>query len=169
MPKEYPPKGYSLDVKFFIGVDPGASGGIATIDTSFLINLQKMPSTDRDILDHLYTFHQGIAVLEKVGGYIGSGQPGSAMFKFGANYGALKMALVASEIPFIEVTPQKWQKSLGITPRRKNESKTQWKNRLKAFAQQLFPKESITLATCDALLIAEYCRRSHLERNRYAV
>lgn len=39
------------------------------------------------------------------------------------------------------------------------ESETQWKNRLKAKAQQLFPQQEVTLATADALLIAEFGRR----------
>ena len=41
-------------------------------------------------------------------------------------------------------------------------SKTEWKNKLKAKAQQLFPvwSKRITLATADALLIAEYGREN---------
>ena len=39
-------------------------------------------------------------------------------------------------------------------------SKTEWKNKLKAKAQQLFPGEKVTLATCDSLLIAEYGRKN---------
>jgi hypothetical protein len=43
-------------------------------------------------------------------------------------------------------------------------TKTEWKNRLKAKAQQLFPQQSkhITLKTADALLIAEYARKNNL-------
>jgi hypothetical protein len=83
------------------------------------------------------------------------------MFNFGANYGALRMALTAAGIPFEEVVPGVWQRGLNIPPRKKTEGKTAWKNRLKAKAQQLFPSVKITLATADALLIAEFCRRKH--------
>lgn len=99
------------------------------------------------------------AVIERVSGYVGEAQPGSAAFKFGQSYGGLRMALVAAGIPFEEVTPQVWQRKMGVTPRRKDESKTAWKNRLKAKAQQLYPGVKVTLATADALLLAEFCRR----------
>ena len=85
------------------------------------------------------------------------------MFKFGMSYGGLRMALVAAGIPFTAVTPQKWQKALGIPHRERTESKTQWKQRLKRKAEQLFPNHKLTLAISDALLIAHYCRMIHAE------
>jgi hypothetical protein len=89
------------------------------------------------------------------------------MFNFGWNYGSLRMAMIASGLPFEDVPPQVWQKALKIPSRKKEgrqykETKAAFKNRLKAKAQQLFPRVYITLATCDALLIAEYCRRKFL-------
>jgi hypothetical protein len=149
--------------KYYIGVDPGASGGLAAFLPSGRVQTIKMPATERDIYDWFYPWEytDAAAVIEKVGGYIGTGQPGSAMFKFGTGYGGLRMAMIANGIPFEEITPQKWQRALGITPKKKEESKTQWKNRLKAVAQQLFPHVIITLATADAILIAEYCKRKH--------
>jgi hypothetical protein len=106
-------------------------------------------------------------VIEKVGGYIqaskdgqaGGAQPGSAAFKFGASYGALKAFLVAGSVPFEEITPAVWQRGVGLTPRAKGETKTAWKNRIKAHTQQLFPGRKITLAVADAILLAEYARR----------
>ena len=169
----------------YLGIDPGASGGLAVIAAD-AVTAEPMPATERDIWQWFHWYEPGqrpVAVLEKVGGYVGEAQPGSAAFKFGASYGMLKMALIAAGIPFEEVTPQTWQKALGIPPRRKGkrakrlkatkdgpkelysdrleggESKTQWKNRLKAFAQKLFPGAAVTLKTADALLLAEYCRR----------
>lgn len=153
--------------KVYIGVDPGASGGLARLEAEVQEG-HAMPATERDIWDWFdravtWTSVNGgcFAVIEKVQGYIGSGQPGSSMFKFGQNYGFLRGCLVGTGVPFEEVTPQAWQKGLGIPGRKRNETKTAWKNRLKAKAQQLFPKEKVTLATADALLIAEFCRRKH--------
>lgn len=147
--------------EIYLGIDPGASGGMAEIGVDGSA-ASPMPKTERDIwnwikqqADRDDTF----AVIEKVGGYVGIKQPGSAMFKFGQSYGGLRMALIAASIPFDEVTPQVWQKSLGIVKRQSGESQTVWKNRLKAKAQQLFPHMKVTLATADALLIAEFCRR----------
>lgn len=163
----------------YIGIDPGLSGGIATVDESRLyVSVAKMADTERDIYDHLKMLRDNYfccrAVIEKVGGFI-QGKSGTeeksknmasghTMFTFGSNYGALRMALIALEIPFEAIAPMTWQKGLGIPSRKKTESKTEFKNRLKAKAQELYPKVKVTLKTCDALLLAEYCRR--LEKGR---
>lgn len=101
-----------------------------------------------------------------------SGVSSVAMMSFGRQVGVLIGLLLAHEIPFEEMDPKTWQKALGIPPRRRKprkpkpfiqypseESKSEWKNRLKAKAQALFPGLDITLATADALLIAEVARR----------
>lgn len=165
------PKGNAV----YIGIDPGASGGVALYGPSLLsdsvhgyrINVRPLASfTAYDLWDW---FRQEVirgeapfAVLEKVGGYVsgdGFKAGSSAMFNFGKGVGRLEGFLVAAGIPYEEVTPQAWQKGLGIPPRKDPETKTAFKNRLKAAAQRLFPRQTVTLATADALLIMEYCRR----------
>lgn len=145
--------------KMYLGIDPGLSGGIVFLNENE-VHSTKMPTTDKDIWD-LFNTHREIsfAIIEKVHSMPGQGVV--SMFKFGMIYGKLLMALTALEIPFEEVTPQKWQKALGIVPKSRDETKTEFKNRLKIKAQQLFPKEKVTLATSDALLIATYCQRRH--------
>ena len=142
----------------YAGIDPGQSGGLAMIDNN--VSVVKMPSTDQDIWNWFSNLKNTkcFAVIEKVHSMPGQGV--ASTFKFGMGYGGLKMALTASGTPFEEITPRKWQKALGIVPRSKTESKTEFKNRLKAKAQQLFPDIKMTLAICDALLIAEYNRRN---------
>ncbi len=143
----------------YIGVDPGANGGLVAISDE--ITATKMPATERDIWDWFSERNNrpSVAVIEKVHSMPKQGV--SSTFKFGMNYGFLRACLIAANIPFEEITPQKWQKGLGIVPASKTESKTQWKNRLKQHAQQLFPQIKVTLATADALLIATYCKRKH--------
>lgn len=135
-----------------------------------------MPDTERDVWNMVrgFRFHHACqgrntyAVIEKVGGYIAgvwgkdgsSFSPGNAMFKFGASAGGLRMALIAANIPFEEVTPQKWQKALGLPPKKNDKNRTEWKNRLKAKAQQLYPEIPVTLKTADAILLAHYCKLS---------
>lgn len=142
--------------KNYIGIDPGQSGGIAILSNKN--EVIKMPSTEKDIWEW-FDFHKNncFAIIEKVHSMPGQGV--ASTFKFGKGYGGLRMALIAAGIPFDEVTPRMWQKSLGITSKAKTESKTEFKNRLKAKAQQLFPQIKMTLSICDALLIAEYNRR----------
>jgi hypothetical protein len=160
-------------MSIFIGVDPGASGGIAVVCDYLDVPpvLHAMPKTERDIWDIVgssdvqdrsdHVELTCFAVIEKVGGFMpgSAGNIGSAMFKFGSSYGFLRGCLTAAGIPFDEVHPRTWQKALGVIARSNGESKGQFKNRLKQKAQQLFPQVNVTLATCDALLLAEYCRR----------
>lgn len=144
-----------------IGIDPGASGGIAWISDGEAC-VEKMPETLVDLWELLGDIQHGKliwnkqrckAYLEQVHSMPGQGVASS--FKFGQGYGALEMALTAAGIPFERVTPQKWQKALGcLTKGDKNVSKRK--------AQELFPQLKITHATADALLIAEYGRRNNL-------
>lgn len=149
----------------YLGIDPGLSGGLAMInplssDRERFVEAIPMPETERDVWEWFRTRSSSVqfAAIEQVNGYIGTGQPGSAMFKFGQSYGGLRMALVAARVSFDQVTPQRWQKAFGMR-RDKDEPKTKWKNRLKAKAQQLFPEIKVTLDTADAILLAEYARR----------
>ena len=150
-------------MKKYIGIDPGDQGGIAVLSADgSVVEVAKMPATPMDLLDFLSRHKDdSFCVLERVGGLPGQG--GSAMFNFGKGYGHLQMALLALGIPTNDVTPNKWEKSFQLGSSGKY-GKTEWKNRLKAKAQQLFPSlgRKITLATCDALLIAEYGRRLSL-------
>ena len=139
----------------FIGIDPGQSGGIAILADGKEPWACKMPETERDIYDTIlglrsWSDRTAKAALESVHSMPGQGVASS--FKFGRGYGGLRMALIASGIPFLDVTPQMWQKAIGcLTGGDKNVSK--------AKAQQLFPALKISHATADALLIAEWLRR----------
>jgi Holliday junction resolvasome RuvABC endonuclease subunit len=152
-------------MSWYIGIDPGVSGGIAAVSCvpGLQIDAMKMPATDRDlyvalkalIAENVQNGHP-LAVLERVSS---SPQMGVvSAFTFGRGVGALKMALAALEIPYDEVTPQKWQLVMGCRSRGD-------KNVTKRRAQQLFPALTITHATADALLMAEYCRRVHRGMN----
>ena len=147
----------------YLGIDPGASGGLALINGAHCM-AHGMPATERDLWERLKAWDAvTMCCIEKVGGYMpgSKGNIGSAMFKFGQSYGFLRGCLTAAGIPYEEVHPAKWQRSLGIAPRGREEPKNHFKNRLKQKAQQLFPKLQVTLCTADALLIAEHCRRVH--------
>ncbi len=151
------------------GIDPGISGGIAFLydppdsygDSVLAFN---MPGTERDIFDLL----EEILIASKAHGYIFMesvhsmpGQGVSSSFKFGRNYGLLRGIITALKYPLHDVSPQKWQKEFSlIVPKGKKLTKVQKKNINKAKAQQLFPQLKVNLAICDALLIAEYGRRT---------
>ena len=138
-----------------MAIDPGANGAIA-IKTIRGIFSHKMPDTPKDLFDLFKSFKEVFDVecmLEKVGGMPKMG--GSSMFNFGQGYGYIEMALIANEIKTTTTSPQAWQKTMLIGTKSKL-STTEWKNKLKAKAQQLYPHIKVTLANADALLILEY-------------
>ena len=153
-------------MKYIIGIDPGANGGIAVLDIDGnVIDVRKMPDTPQDILECLRKYssstlfsNDGVCYIEKVGTGM-PGQSSKATATFARHCGHLEMALLALGIKTNDVTPNKWEKSYQLGKSTDAISKTVWKNKLKAKAQQLFPKERVTLAICDALLLAEYGRK----------
>ena len=158
--------------EIYIGLDPGSGGGIALLTDTTVSTRPLGKMTFRDMWDFLKeatTNNSAFAVLEKVGGFMGpeAGEDGKKrnraaahmMFNFGYNAGALEAFLIAANIRYEHTPPQRWVKGLGISPRKATEGKGEWKNRLKAAAQRLFPDIRVTLATSDALLLAEYARR----------
>lgn len=142
-----------------IGIDPGEHGGIAVYSCDFkkVVELAKIPSTPQELLTFLKIYKKNsVCYLERVQGVPGNGA--SKMFNFGRGFGQIEMALMACKIPYTEVTPQKWQKALQLG-HKGTKSTSQWKNKLKTRAQQLFPNVGkITLDVSDSLLILEYGR-----------
>lgn len=150
-----------MNKKKYMGIDPGKSGSIIVINEDRdIIEAVTMPDDASELLD-IFERHSDVtfAVLERVHGMPGMG--GTQMFTFGKNYGHIEMALLSKKIPFETVTPQKWMKSMELGTKKFGETKSQWKNHLKAQAVRLFPKAKVTLALSDALLIAEYCKRNY--------
>ena len=142
---------------YIIGIDPGALGGIAVLDgtSGELVECVKMPSTPMDILNYLKNWNGcSLCYLEDVGNGM-PGQSSKATATFARHNGHLEMALLSLGISTVKVSPAKWQKALGLSGK-KGESKTSHKNRIKAWAQQRFPQQKITLAISDAIAIAVY-------------
>lgn len=120
-----------------------------------------MPKTDREITELLAdNGHTGenVAYLEDLVKYAGTNMPSSAMAVYASSWGFLKGVLTAYKYRIVLVPPKKWQAALGLG-RATGLSKTQWKNKLKQRAEQLFPQIKVTLATADALLIYEAAKR----------
>ncbi len=162
----------------YIGIDPGKAGGLVFIGEDGGVGYSAMPTTRRDI----WQWFQGwnldgtVAMIEKIQAFPLKKKPGkkkpprqspTSLMTFGQGYGELLMALTAADIPTEIVPPKQWQKAVGMH-KQKGEPQPQWKNRLRAKAQELFPSLPIwteprtkgkQLAVADALLIAWYCRR----------
>lgn len=136
-----------------LGIDPGASGGVALVElegiVQSVVSVSKM--TEAEVARHIEETASVVVMvyIERVAARPGQGV--SSMFKFGRNYGFYLGALAALRMPVTHVIPYKWQRALGCaTKGDKRVTRTR--------AQELFPKERVTHATADALLIAEYGR-----------
>jgi hypothetical protein len=142
----------------YLGIDNGASGAIAAVNINGrLSRVDPTPPTDAEVFALLQVIQLNcddglvFAVLEHAQAFPKMGV--CSAFTYGKGYGAMQMALHAAGIPFDIVTPRKWQAALSCLSKGD-------KNVTKRRAQQLFPKVKITHAIADALLLAEYCRRT---------
>lgn len=170
----------------FIGIDPGKSGGIAYIDEQFGrgcdVAVFKMPETRRallallrDITEHnalqtATTVEQVWAMprIDRGGKPVGMGA--TSAFSFGKGFGELLGILDALDIVFIEVAPIKWQNVLGVrtSRERREELGHKDKNAHKLMAEYILAqlktsRITVTHAVADAVLLAEYSRRTYSE------
>ena len=141
-------------------IDPGKNGGIAWIRPGGKPCCVPMPETEGDLIARLKQIappddYDAVFYLEDLVKHMGAGVPASTMAVYASNWGFLKGAIQHSGSPLHLVNPRTWAKSLGLGVA-KGLSKTEWKNKLKARAQQLYPHLEITLKTSDALLLLEY-------------
>ena len=149
-----------MENRVFIGIDPGINGGIAIIYND-AYTVTKCPNTIQEMADVLITLKDQApnlpmyCIIEKV--HSMPGNSGRSMFTFGCNYGQWLGILATLKIPYIEVTPYKWMKHYPKAPKDKKDRKNYYKH----LAQQRFPDIDITLATSDAILIANYLRETN--------
>lgn len=154
--------------ELYVGVDPGQKGGIVSVDKrGRVIHTYVMPQTELGVFEVFNEMNSKAQVSHALIEWVHSRPQQSAQsgFTFGRGYGGLRMAMIAIEIPFEEVTPKKWQDEFSLKSKPK-EPKLKFKDRIRQKAQQLFPKLPVWKSTlgdqraiCDALLIAEYNRR----------
>lgn len=137
----------------YLGIDPGASGAIAALTSAGPIWI-KLSETEHDVSEWLanYANRDGSrAIIEQVNAMPKQGL--SSTFKFGKSYGFLIGLLTAHRVPYKLATPRTWMRAIGTMSGGD-------KNLTKAAAQRMWPDLKITHANADALLIAEYCRRT---------
>ena len=148
-----------------LGIDPGASGGIAFFSMQRgLLSIFDMPTVEvkrggknkREVSAAMLNAIIGArdidaAFVEKVGAMPGQGV--SSMFQFGRSVGMIEGVLAALEIPTNYVTPQVWQKAVGARG---------GKDASRARAAELFPAYAANFTRkkddgrADAALIAWY-------------
>jgi hypothetical protein len=141
-----------------IAIDPGANGALVFHENGkIVIHLSNKVSAVDAIRDAIAGAERPVCYLEQVGGYIGRPQPGSAMFKFGANFGFWLGLLAAYDVRHVLVRPQTWQKNLiGVSSKGPER-----KRLLRDEARRRFPQVAVTLDNCDALLLLDWAIRQN--------
>lgn len=151
--------------QIYIGIDPGANGGIAliTVEPS-AETVEAIPYDSEKLVNICFEIANTtgelkiITCLEKVGAMPGQGV--TSMFNFGKNVGFIEGVLSANYIPYQTVPPQKWKKEYSISSD---------KNKSIEVCKKLFPNVNLKRTErcakdhdgmVEALLLAEYGRRN---------
>jgi hypothetical protein len=156
-----------MDEMNILGIDPGQRGSIVIINKRGVIIYQQVMGEIVDMYKVLKDFNIFRCYIEKAQAMAkpGVGRGLSSTFNYGKHYGELRGMLLISEISFMEIPPQRWQKKmLGKF------SKGESKKVALLKARQLWPAEAFIPPRCrvphdgiiDAALIAEYGRMLHV-------
>lgn len=143
---------------YYLGVDPGAKGGIALLrDTHLEMAVDFSKDRFLDLMAFLSREQETTrACVERVHSLPHQGV--KSTFAFGQSFGWILGALDASEISYQLIEPQRWKKEFTLNSDKK---------RSIAVAKQLFPSAMLIPPGCrtphdgiaEALLMAEFARR----------
>ena len=143
------------DLLTYIGIDPGAKGGLAVIRDGGITVAPYEKSRYIEILSRVPC--DSVCCLEHVHAMPGQGV--TSMFNFGQNFGWVQGVLEAMGVSYELVQPQKWKKEFSITGD---------KNSSIMVCKRLFPGVSLLPTErcrkdndgmAEALLMAEYAKR----------
>lgn len=160
--------------KTYIGIDPGAKGVIAVQYPEAKEFLFLSDHTNYEIADFLASVkaksENVMAVIEDVHAILGSSA--KATFEFGRIKGFLLGLLTAHKIPYVPISPKKWQNEMwehcdGVMDGNKVNTKATSAN----CAMRLFPNmdfrksercKKVDDNLIDAILMSEYAKRRNL-------
>ncbi|MEM4408615.1 MAG: hypothetical protein QXI19_07720 [Candidatus Caldarchaeum sp.] len=142
-------------LEWIASCDPGWSGGFAWYEegTLYTLSMPQHPEEIAELFSKGPLCSKSTLIIEAVQGYIGSAHPGSAMFKFGYNYGLVIGSALNAGLNVLTASPQKWQRALGLPKRQEFTTEAKRKAALKRKVQALYPFARITLQTSDAALM----------------
>ena len=144
----------------YIGIDPGAGGGVGVIDRKGVMKAYKCPKSSDDMAI-LFQIIMGDTPPEKIKLLMERvwARPTNAVraaFSYGTNYGQWLGITASHEIKMNTVIPVEWIKWVGCPKALKRDVRKRW---LKVKAGELYPDvNKLTLATSDAILITHYAK-----------
>ena len=150
-----------MKIDCIIGIDPGVNGGIAIYRPGKITKVIKMP---RNLMDLRDLFLEKLSVRpddvtidknDNTRANMGKMYRIQEMMK---NFEQLKVIMNFSNIPFVLVSPMKWQSALKLRLKGVKEEKIDRKNRYKKISSELYPAVNVALWNSDALLIMHFGR-----------
>ena len=144
----------------YIGIDPGASGGIAVIDEKGIMMAYKCPKSS-DEMSLLFQMCMGSTpaaniklLMERV--WARPTNAVRAACSYGVNYGQWLGIVATHEVEMNTAIPVEWIKWVGCPKALKRDVRKRW---LKEKAGELYPNiNKLTLATSDAILITHFAK-----------
>jgi len=147
----------------YIGIDPGKSGGIMTIDETGNVEAHKCPDKafDMSVLFKIAignTAPDNVKLLmERV--WARPSNATRAAFTYGVNYGQWLGIAASHEIKMYTTLPNDWIKWIGCPKGLPVKERKHW---LRDKAKELYPElKKVTLATADAILITHYAKEEY--------
>lgn len=159
-----------MNIDTIVGIDPGASGGIAVWSGERgckTMNMPKDMSGIRAYMDYLKGTCKPIVFLEKLSVRpddvsVEAGSPNMGKLfrvqRMIANFEQLKTTIEFCGVPFVLVHPMKWQNTLHLRIKGGGEEKAARKRRYRDIAGELYPEITATLWNADAVLIMHFGR-----------
>lgn len=148
-----------MNKKFIIGIDPGKNGGLVALSNGKIVSLAKMPQSPEELVEHFIflgfpNIRHNVDVRLVIEDVHSMPTDGSRQaFTFGRGVGQIEGVLASFNITPIKVRPQVWQAYFKLK-RDSDESKYDYKKRIKSKAISLSKTKKLSLETADAYLIA---------------
>lgn len=159
-----------MKIDCLIGIDPGASGGLAVYIPGQMVKVIKMPKEPADFRDFISYYKENynpLVFIEKLSvrpddiAVQGEAANMGKLYRIQrmiANFEHMKALMEAEGVPFVLVHPISWQTKLKLRTRGEHEDKAIRKKRYQAMAEKLYPNIRATLWNADALLIMHFGR-----------
>ena len=147
----------------YIGIDPGVSGGLTSIDEEGNIIAVKCP---KKVVDMAMTFQAAMGdtppdnvkfLMERV--WARPNNASSRAFTYGVNYGQWLGIAASLEVKTYTELPNNWMKWFKCPKGLESRDRKNW---LKDKAKDLYPNiKKVTLAISDAILIGHYAKEEY--------
>ncbi len=161
-------------IRYFIGTDPGKTGGVAVLDSQtnelYLHEIPRIGTLiDINALGEIFRLYEkdSFCILENVHSI--ANVPATTNFSLGNTCGIKETWLVVLKIPYVKIVPTKWQKDMwvGIPVMLDNKGKKDTKAMSLAAAQRFFPNVKFLKSKdglYDAALMAKYGQLNYSQK-----